>query len=43
MYKMGGNQKKGAKFDTFLKILYRKKPDYTKSGPDYNRFFEKRA
>ncbi len=26
MYKKGGNQKKGAKFGTFLKILYIKKP-----------------
>jgi len=28
MYKEGGNQKKGAKFGTFLKILYIKKNDY---------------
>jgi len=33
MYKKGGNQKKGAKFDTFEDFKY-KKNNYIKLGPD---------
>ena len=38
MYKKGGNQKKGAKFGTFLYFLYKKSP-IIYSGPDYNQNF----